>query len=102
MAKRKRDDVAIQDATLNGESFMDQKKTADRDDAKGAKLTTGLTTAKELVASMAKAVAHGVVSDDRAMQAAILHELADLAEQVRDGSRKAVRDSMSENRNLQR
>ena len=81
--------------------FMHEKADEDRTDAKIRHADKGLRSAKETLATMVKAVAHGLASDSDAVKAACLEEVADLGNAVRDGCRAALRAAKTEKRNVQ-
>lgn len=78
-------------------------ETADKDrtDAKARHLSKGLSDAKNLIATMAKATAHGIASESDKVKRDVLDELADLGNAVRDGAREAIRNAKVEKRNVQ-
>jgi hypothetical protein len=106
--KKKRDqDRGVMDAAsvspdkVSAQDFLSGQADDDRMDAKAKHANKGLKAAKDMVATMAKAIAHGLASDSDSVKLACLEEIADLGNSVRDGSRAAIRSAKSENRNLQ-
>lgn len=105
--KKKDQDRHVMDASsvdpqrVPASDFLAGQAEEDREDAKARHLNKGLKTAKELCATMAKAIAHGLASDSEAVKLACLEEIGDLGGGVRDGSRAAIRAGKKENRNLQ-
>lgn len=83
------------------ESFMEAQADDDRTDARSRILKSGLETVKEHAGDMSKLAAAGLATEDESLRAALLNELATLGESVRDGARKAVRESKAETRNVQ-
>lgn len=106
-AKKKTQDRQFMDASggaatsEDAKSFLEGQADEDREDAKARHANKGLKNAKDLVATMAKAVAHGLASESEAVKAACLEEIADLGNAVRDGCRAALRAAKTETRNVQ-
>lgn len=106
--KKNRDqDRSVMDASsvapdkVPAKSFLAEQADDDRLDAKAKHANKGLRSAKDTVATMAKAIAHGLASDSECVKLACLEEIADLGNSVRDGSRAAIRSAKTETRNLQ-
>lgn len=85
----------------NASDFMAAQADDDRKAAKEKYANKGLRSARETVATMTKAVAHGLASDSDGVKASCLEELAELGNAVRDICRAAMRKSATENRNVQ-
>lgn len=81
--------------------FLGEKAEEDREDARTQHANKGLRNAKDTLATMTKAVAHGLSSDSEATKHHVLAEVADLGNAVRDGCRSALRSSKGEKRNVQ-
>lgn len=89
--KRDQDRTVMDAASAATPDFMRAQAEDDRRDAVTRSLDKGLKVAKDAVAQMAKAVAHGLASDSDAMKEAVLEELATLGNHVRDEARAAMR-----------
>jgi hypothetical protein len=85
----------------DAKNFLSAQADDDRKDAKAKHLSKGLRTAKELVATMQKSVAHGIASQADEIQRVCLDELAELGNAIRDAARAAIRNSTSEAKNVQ-
>jgi hypothetical protein len=100
-AKRQGESMTDQKPSAR-ETFMHDKAELDRADARTTKLDNGLNYAKSACAAMTKAIAHGKATDSEAMKIAVLTEVGDLGNQIRDKARKMVREAAEPNANVQK
>lgn len=94
-------DASAPAAQDDAKNFLAEKADDDREDAKAKHANKGLRTAKDLLGTMVKAVAHGLSSDSDDVKRACLDEVAELGNAVRDAARAAMRASKTETRNVQ-
>lgn len=83
-------------------NFMKGQADEDVANAKVEHCGKGLRTAKDLLSTMQKAVAHGLATDDDDMKRSCLAEIGECANAVRLACKRAIEDSEKETRNLQK
>ena len=81
--------------------FMHDQADLDRGSARATKIDAGLNFAKDACAAMMKAIAHGKATDSDAMKLAVLTEVGDLGNQIRDKARKTAREAKAPQANVQ-
>jgi hypothetical protein len=74
-------------------TFMHERANLDKQDAATAALDKALCKTKELVATMAKSIAHAQSTESDDMKMACLDEIATLGNKARDKARAAINDA---------
>lgn len=100
-ARRRGKEAAANDDTNEPENFLIAKAGEDVEDAKKRHVGSAVDDSLEATKKIVKLLSAAKVVESESVACDVLNEVADLAESVRDGCRRGVRNAKTETRNLQ-